>query len=145
MCESTFRAAKPMAGPFSSVINFTINEFLQRVQKLAVLQTIKCSSDFNKNNLTFPKHHKQSRQTCSIFSTSATTVITEKLLEETVSRAYLQASQILSVCGFSILDPNDKMISFEDVNRLAHEKLARSKCRSSNKKDNKSDNAEQEE
>ena len=40
----------------------------------------------------------------------------------------------MSVCGFSILDPNDKMISFEEVNRLAYEKLSRSKCTSSDKK-----------
>ena len=61
MCENTFRAARSMSGPFSSVVNFSVNEFLRRVEKLAVLQSIKCSSGLNTNNLAFPRHHKQSR------------------------------------------------------------------------------------
>jgi len=95
----------------------------------------------NKNNIIFPKHHKQSQQTFStpLTSTIATT-ITEKLLEEIVFSAYIQASQILSGCRLSILDPNRKMISFEEVNRLAYRKLSRSKCTISKKKPVQSNN-----
>ena len=134
-----------MSGPFSSVVNFSVNEFLQRVEKLAVLQSIKCSSEYNKNNIIFPKHHKQSKQTFStpLTSTIATT-ITEKLLEEIVFSAYIQASQILSSCRLSILDPNHKMIPFEEVNRLAYRKLSRSKCTISKKKPVQSNNEDEE-
>ena len=61
MCENTFRAARSMSWSFSSVVNFSVNEFLRRVEKLAVRQSIKCSSGLNTNNLAFPRHHKQSR------------------------------------------------------------------------------------
>ncbi|CAF1557101.1 unnamed protein product [Adineta ricciae] len=50
ICEQTFRAARSMSGPFSSVVNFSIYEFLHRVEKLAALQAIKSSSDSNNNN-----------------------------------------------------------------------------------------------
>jgi hypothetical protein len=141
VCESTFRAARSMSGPFSSVVNFTVQEFLQRVEKLAVLQRIKCSSDSTENNIVFPKHHKHRRQTCSASSTSTiTTIITEKLLEETVFSAYIHASQVLSGCKLSILDANNKMISFEEVNQLAYKKLVRSKCGTSKKKSIQSKN-----
>jgi hypothetical protein len=145
VCESTFRTARSMSGPFSSVVNFSVNEFLQRIEKLAVLQRIKCSSEYNKNNIIFPKHHKQSQQTFSTpLTTPLTTTITEKLLEEIVFSAYIQASQILSGCRFSILDPNGKMISFEEVNRLAYKKLSRSKYIKSKKKPVQSKNENEE-
>jgi hypothetical protein len=51
-----------MSGPFLPVVNFSVNEFLQRAEKLAVLQSIKCSSEYNKNNIIFPKHQKQSQE-----------------------------------------------------------------------------------
>ena len=101
MCESTFCVARSMSDPFSSVVNFSVHEFLQRVEKLAVLQSIKCLPDSSMNNIIFPKHHKQPRQTWLAPSTSITaTVNTEKLLEETVFSAYLKASQIVCLWIF---------------------------------------------
>ncbi|CAF3584689.1 unnamed protein product, partial [Rotaria socialis] len=139
MCFRTFRVARSMSGPFSSVVNFSVYEFLQGVEKLAVLQSIKWSSESKENNIIFPKHHKQSKKTSLTRLTSTITItVTEQALEVTVFSAYLKANQILSVCGLSILNPYDKMISFEEVNRLAYKKLSRSKCTTSNKKHIKS-------
>jgi hypothetical protein len=145
ICESTFRAARSMSGVFSSVVNFSVNEFLQRVEKLTALQNIKCSSDSNNNNLIFPKHHKQSQQRHQVPAIHTTTTITEKLIEEIVFNAYLEASQILSGCNLSILNPNGKIISFEEVNRLAFQKLSRSQCKAFSKKDHQSNNDKQDE
>ncbi|CAF3343322.1 unnamed protein product [Rotaria socialis] len=145
MCESTFRAARSMSGPFSSVVNFSVYEFLQRVEKLAVLQSIKWSSESKENNIIFPKHHNQSKKTSLTRLTSTITItVTEKPLEDTVFSAYLKANQIISGCGLSILNPYDKMISFEEVNRLAYKKLSRSKCTTSNKKHIKSNDNDDE-
>ncbi|CAF4677323.1 unnamed protein product, partial [Rotaria socialis] len=139
MCFRTFRVARSMSGPFSSVVNFSVYEFLQGVETLAVLQSIKWSSESKENNIIFPKHHKQSKKTSLTRLTSTITItVTEQALEVTVFSAYLKANQILSVCGLSILNPYDKMISFEEVNRLAYKKLSRSKCTTSNKKHIKS-------
>lgn len=146
MCESTFRASRSMSGPFSSVVNFSVNEFLQRVEKLALLQSIRWSSDCNMNNLVFPKHHKQSQNTMAAPSTSTTiTTITEELLEKTVFNAYVQAKEILSGCEFSILDSSEELISFEEGNRIAYNKLTKSKCKISKKKTSASNKVEEEE
>jgi hypothetical protein len=132
ICESYFRAARSMSGAFSSVVNFSVNEFLHRASKLSVLQDIKCASELNLNNLIFPKHHKLWRRTSPSFFTSTTSSITEKIIEDTVFSAYIEASQILTGCNLSILNPFDNMISFDEVNRLAFQKLARSKQKMSN-------------
>ncbi|CAF1300907.1 unnamed protein product [Rotaria sp. Silwood1] len=76
---------------------------------------------------------------------NTTTTITEQIIEETVYSAYLEASQILSGCNLSILNPNGKYISFEEVNRLAHQKLTRSQCKTFSKRENQSNSDKQEE
>lgn len=146
MCENYFRAARSMSGAFSSVVNFSVNEFIHRAAKLSVIQDIKCASELNLNNLTFPKHHKSWRQTNQLSVTSTTTTpITEKIIEDTVFSAYIEATQILTGCNMSILDPYGKMISFDEVNRLAFQKLASSKLKMLRTESSGSPNDDQEE
>lgn len=130
ICENYFRAARSMSGAFSSVVNFSVNEFIHRATKLDVLQDIRCASELNLNNLKFPQHHKSWRQTNqSSLTSTTTTIITEKLIEDTVFSAYIEATQILTGCNMPILDPLGDMISFDEVNRLAFQKLASSRLK----------------
>ncbi|CAF2064928.1 unnamed protein product [Rotaria magnacalcarata] len=135
-----------MSNPLSSVANFFVNEFLQRVEKLALIQSIQWSSDCNMNNLVFPEHHKQSQNSMVAPSTSATTItITEELLEKTMFNAFVQTKEILSGCEFSILESSEELISFEEVNRIVHKKLTKSKCKISKKKTSASNKVKEEE
>jgi hypothetical protein len=36
LCESTFRSCRAMSGPFSSIVNFTVHQFLQRAKKFGI-------------------------------------------------------------------------------------------------------------
>ena len=60
-CEGMFHTARAMSGTFSSIVNFSIQEFLNRAQKLSLLHAIKTESEFDPTNTTliFPKHYKQ--------------------------------------------------------------------------------------
>ena len=146
MCENTFRAARSMSGPFSSVVNFSVREFLQRAEKLAVLQRIKYSSGLNQNNLVFPQHHKQSRQINSTpWSLAMENTITQRSLEAIVSNAYLRAGEIVGGCDFSMNDHGGQTMSFDEVNHLAHRRLKRSKCKSSERKTSQGSHDEDEE
>lgn len=127
VCESYFRSARSMSSAFSSIVNFTVNEFLRRASKLSTLEEIKFTSGLKLNNLIFPKHHKLWKHASSSVFTPKTPLITEKIIEDTVFSAYIEASQILSDCNLSILNPFETMISFDEVNRLAYQKLARSR------------------
>lgn len=132
ICESYFRGARSMSGVFSSVVNFTVNEFLARAAKLSILEQIKFASRLKMNNLVFPTHHKLWQQTSSSGFTSGASIITEKIIEDTVFSAYIEASQILSSCNLLILNPFDQMISFDEVNHLQFQKLTRSQQKMSN-------------
>ena len=129
ICEGYFRTARSMSGSFSTVVNFSVHEFLQRASKLSLLQDIRFASDLNLNNLVFPRHHKLwSRANLPSLASSAS-LLTEKAIEETVFSAYIEASRILASCNLSILDPTDQMISFDEVNLLASKKLGASKLK----------------
>ncbi|CAF4942214.1 unnamed protein product, partial [Rotaria socialis] len=40
-CESLFRDARSLSGSFSTIVNFTVNNFIKRSQKLAILNQFK--------------------------------------------------------------------------------------------------------
>ncbi|CAF5004580.1 unnamed protein product, partial [Rotaria sp. Silwood1] len=71
-------------------------------------------------------------------TSTISTTITEQLIEETVFNAYIKASQILSQCKLSIVNPHDMMQSFEEMNNLAYKRLSRSICTTSNKNSSES-------
>jgi hypothetical protein len=53
-----------MSGAFSSMVNFSVMQFLNRTQKLSVLHGIKSESENNSSaidstHLLFPKHHEE--------------------------------------------------------------------------------------
>ena len=63
--------------------------------------------------------------------TSSASYITEKIIEDAVYSAYIEASQILTGCNVPILDPLGEMISFDEVNQLAFKKLSNSRLKMS--------------
>jgi len=63
-CESIFRSTRAMSGAFSSMVNFSVVQFLNRTQKLSVLYAIESESENNSwpidsTPLLFPKHHEE--------------------------------------------------------------------------------------
>ena len=56
-CESTFRNTRSLSGIFSTVINYTVEDFLRRSRKLSILNGFK-SQDKSTSLLKFPVHHK---------------------------------------------------------------------------------------
>jgi len=61
-CESIFRDARSLSGVYSTRINFTIKQFLQRINKLNALTEIKQFESTNDQaKIVFPVHHKVKR------------------------------------------------------------------------------------
>jgi hypothetical protein len=55
-CEATFRSARSISSMNSAGVNFTVAQFLNRMNKLITLQNIK--NNESENKLNFPQHHK---------------------------------------------------------------------------------------
>jgi hypothetical protein len=100
-CEATFRNARSMSGVFSTVVNFTTEQFLKRAGKLSVLADIQNQSESGQLScpLQFPKHHKRYRQSAAsnIAVLSASThLLTCDNIKKTIYQAYDDAYDLLS-------------------------------------------------
>jgi hypothetical protein len=56
-CESFFRNTRSLSSIFSTIVNYTVEDFLRRSRKLSILNTIKCQ-DKSTSLIKFPTHHK---------------------------------------------------------------------------------------
>jgi hypothetical protein len=65
-CESIFRNTRPLSGIYSTIVNFTMHDFLRRAQRLSLLNDIKFKQlhDESDDNLIFPVYHKHRDNRC---------------------------------------------------------------------------------
>ncbi|CAF4188621.1 unnamed protein product [Rotaria magnacalcarata] len=124
-CERQFRLCRAMSGPFSSIVNFTVHQFIQRVKKLSYLHSIKYQNNNNSNNtdsdanLLFPKHHKhpesvQPGRNASL--SSSVKSLTIEIIEESISKACSNASRLM--CEVNLYQHHE-IPPLDEMSRLA--------------------------
>jgi hypothetical protein len=67
-------------------VNFTVSQFLNRINKLAVLHSIKDNT--NQNHLKFPHHHKLSKTLRNNSNPLNTTIPSKINIENSILNAY---------------------------------------------------------
>ncbi|CAF1358814.1 unnamed protein product [Rotaria sp. Silwood1] len=102
-CESIFRNTRALSGIYSTIVNFTVYDFLRRAQRLSLLNDIKCkqSNDESVNNLAFPVHHKHQNDRQSS-CTESQNEIDQIDIEQIITKAYHEAIDMLD--GLEILN-----------------------------------------
>ncbi|CAF1517440.1 unnamed protein product [Rotaria sordida] len=112
-----------MSGTFSSVVNFTVQEFLNRAQKLSLLNKIKTESEFLSmdGTLVFPKHYKQGKKikkTYNIISNHNT--LNVDIITNTILQAFNDAANLIH--GFKIKNFLDekKITNMKQLNSYIH-------------------------
>ena len=118
-CEATFRSARSLTGPFSSITNFTVHQFLSKVEKISILNHIKSVEENSTSScsLKFPAHHKN-RHSLTVKSTSAVnkTSFSIEDIERIIKNAYEQAQRIVkNYPRTKALEKND----LDDLNSLS--------------------------
>jgi len=107
-CESSFRDTRSMSGAFSSVVNFTTQQFLKRAGKLTVLTNLKNQSESGHLScpIQFPKHHKRRRQNIALkksIQNSAVDLLTCDNIKKTICRAFDDAYRLLSELNLNVV------------------------------------------
>jgi hypothetical protein len=120
-CEATFRSARSLSGSFSSITTFSVFQFMNKIEKISILNQIKSMEESSSNtySLKFPVHHKNRRDE-SFISTNMqnTPLITLDDVEKIVIKAYQRAEDIMDCLKLkNILKKNklndlDKLSSF---------------------------------
>jgi hypothetical protein len=121
-----------MSGPFSSIVNFTVYQFLQLAKKLSYLNSITCQSSNNNRNdsnngFLFPRHHKHSRAIDDKQINSAASsfnTLTVEAVENAVLQAYSYA--IRAVCDVNMYQQY-QISSLKEMSKLASIQLQKSR------------------
>ncbi|CAF3442269.1 unnamed protein product, partial [Rotaria sp. Silwood2] len=90
-CEATFRSARSLSGTFSSVTNFSVFEFMNKIEKISTLNRIKSTEESNNTtcSLKFPIHHKNLRNESSKAANNQNlNTITTIDIEKIILKAY---------------------------------------------------------
>ncbi|CAF2798015.1 unnamed protein product, partial [Rotaria sp. Silwood2] len=115
--ESTFRSARALSGTFSSITNFSVSQFLNKIEKISILNHFKSTEGDNVEcPLKFPIHHKNKHKekiSSTISLSSSSTTIND--IEKIIIKAYHEAQNIMnSLHLLQILKEND----LNDIQKL---------------------------
>ncbi|CAF2147347.1 unnamed protein product, partial [Rotaria magnacalcarata] len=118
--EATFRLTRSMSGTFSSVVNFTTDQFLKRAGKLSILTELENKSESGQSDclLKFPKHHKRRRKAISLNNLTSSidiNFLTYNQIETTIHQAFDDAYQTLSKFIYkNQFEKKNKKLSYDD-------------------------------
>ena len=129
-CESIFRLTRSISGSFSSVVNFTTDQFLKRASKLSVLNELenRSESDQLQCSLQYPKHHKRRRKDAAkkrIDDASSADQLTNENIEKIIDRAFKDAHLLLSELGLGTTLRKMKMHTLDAVSSFARSHFER--------------------
>ena len=120
-CESTFRSARSMSSSSSAGVNFTVSQFINRINKLSALQYIKDHTDENK--LRFPHHHKLSTASRGTTNLPNTTDLSKAVIEKTITNAYKFVTDLFTPLNIKELLRNGRMLSIDELSRTVAKRL----------------------
>ncbi len=92
-CQNFFRLTRAISGTFSISVNFTVQQYLDRQEKISMLNSIKTetSSSFTKTRFEFPNHHKARR------NHQQPTTLPEKIDKHQIQEKWIVLSKILLI------------------------------------------------
>jgi hypothetical protein len=125
-CEATFRSARCLNGVLSSITNFSMFEFLQKIGKISILNQVKCIEEANDSahSLKFPVHHKsRHRETTMSANTLVTSTITIDDIEEIIMKAYHKAECIMDSLRLTKALEKNNLNGFQRLNDFVFREL----------------------
>jgi hypothetical protein len=116
-CESLFRNTRALSGVYSTIVNFTVHDFLRRAQRLSMLNDIKHkqAAGDSVNNFVFPTHHKHRNARHAPFTISQYE-IDQLDIEKTITEAYDKVIHMLGDLEIMNILKNNGIL---DVNLLS--------------------------
>ncbi|CAF1351263.1 unnamed protein product [Rotaria sp. Silwood1] len=125
-CENIFRNARALSGVYSTRINFTIMQFLKRLNKLNALTELKHFEETNtEQKIVFPVHHKIRRfmdKKESNNNTGLTSFNTHDL-EKIILHAYEVAQEMINFVDLSNSLIKNNMFNIEQSSKIAKQLL----------------------
>ncbi|CAF4406065.1 unnamed protein product [Didymodactylos carnosus] len=117
-CEGMFRNARSLTGTQSTMINFSVYDFLHRTEKITALNYIKTTQIENKDfKISFPRHHKHGKKEDSSRTTLNMDDIDDIDIDEIISKAFAHAKQLMSGLEIDIVLQKNKLLTLERLSQ----------------------------
>ncbi|CAF3784528.1 unnamed protein product [Rotaria sp. Silwood1] len=125
-CKNFFRLSRSISGTFSTHVNFSVQQFLNRQEKISMLNSIKTQSSTSSSStkFVFRNHHKtqQNHEHSSIPPEK----MTKQQVEEQVERAFKDAVSLLLPLGIKDVLQKANIVNMNQVSRHVYNDLNRS-------------------
>lgn len=97
-CENVFRSARSLSGSFSTITNFTVDQFLRKSRRISILNEIKTVEQGSTDScaIKFPIHHKLNQSISSTYTLPDLNGLTTMVIEETIINSYEYAKSVMS-------------------------------------------------
>ncbi|CAF4536306.1 unnamed protein product [Rotaria sp. Silwood2] len=125
-CENIFRDARSLSGIYSTRINFTIKQFLKRIDKLNALTELKQYESTNEyDKIIFPVHHKIKK----VINDTGSTINAESIhfhvnyVKEIIFKAYEVAQQMAENVGMNIDLIRNNLFDIQQSSQIAKQLL----------------------
>ncbi|CAF3522380.1 unnamed protein product [Rotaria socialis] len=125
-CENFFRLSRSMSGTFSTSVNFSVQQFLNRQEKISFLNSIKTQSNssYSSSKFVFPNHHKTQQN--HKYSTIQPEKITKQQVQEQVDRAFKDAVTLLLPLGIEDVLKEAHIVTMNQVSQHIRNDLYKS-------------------
>lgn len=125
-CENFFRLARSISGTFSTTVNFSVQQFLNREEKISMLNSIKTQSNssFPSTKFKFPNHHKMQQDHKR--QSMQPEKVNQQQIEEQVNRAYKDAISLLLPLGIKNVLEKSNIVNINQLSQHIYADLNKS-------------------
>ena len=116
-CEHFFRLTRSMSGTFSQRANFSVQEYLNRQEKISVLHSIKSKTNSKSTTvkIQFPNHHKTQHDQQKPMNEPEK--ISKQQIEEEVHRAFKDALDLVAPLGILQDLKKENIVTLDQISK----------------------------
>ncbi|CAM4802556.1 unnamed protein product, partial [Rotaria magnacalcarata] len=127
-CENTFRIARALSGPYSSITNFTVKSFTKKCEKISIINSIKsCGGRIGEYHFKFPQHHKLEKEAHNHSINPIQQLnLTESDIEKIIESAFESAKQNIEIVNMTQLLKNEHKYSISELSQYIKTNISKS-------------------
>jgi hypothetical protein len=127
-CENTFRIARALSGPYSSITNFSVKSFINRCEKISIINSIKThGGQIGDYQFKFPRHHKHDKEV-HVYSVNPLKQLnlTEFDIEKIIQNAFESAKNYVTMVNMNELLKNKNLFSLPELSQFIKTNISKS-------------------
>ena len=127
-CENTFRIARALSGPYSSITTFTVKSFINRCEKISIINSIKThGGQIRDYQFKFPQHYEHDKEV-HVYSVSPLKQINlaQFDIEKIIQKAFESSQNYVTMVNVHELLKNKNLFSVPELSQFIKTNISKS-------------------